>query len=156
MLFPGIVYAAEVAEEAAQVVAVVSVGAALDQLVGAVLVALVPVVGVIGAYLVVLVRSYLKSKIAKIKSDEVRAAADYAMTRLDRIVTNIVKEIQQTKPTGESVTPEQSKDLLKKAYARVKAQVTDDIMEIVKTAVKDSDRYIVTKIEAAVAETKAK
>lgn len=154
LCFIGSAWSAEAVEEVAPV-AVITVGAAWNQLLATALAALVPVIGVIGTYLVVLVRSFLKSKIAKIQNDETRAAADYAMQRLDRIVTNIVKEIQQTKPTdGAPLAPEKARELLSKAYVRVKAQVTDDIMEIVKTAVKDSDRYIVTKIEAAVSEQK--
>jgi hypothetical protein len=57
MFFPGLVYAAEVSEEAAQVVvAAVTVGAAWDQLLATALAALVPVVGAIGTYLVILVQ----------------------------------------------------------------------------------------------------
>ena len=143
------------AESMEMPVAVVTVGAAWEQLLATALAALVPVIGVIGTYLVVLVRSFLKSKIAKIQNDELRAAADFAMLRVDRIVQNVVKEIQQTRATGEPLSKEQAKALLAKAYGMVKAQVTDDIMEIVKTVVKEPNRYLVTKIEAAVAETKA-
>jgi hypothetical protein len=152
LCFIGSAWAAEVSE----VVATATVGDAWNQIVTAALVAIVPIIGTIGTYAVILVRSWLKAKIAKIKNDELRAAADFAMLRVDRIVTNVVKEIQQSRPTGgETLTKEQAKALLAKAYGMVKAQVTDDIMETVKTVVKEPNRYLVTKIEAAVAETKA-
>jgi len=148
-------WAAE-AVEAVAPAAAATVGDAWNQIVTAALVAIVPIIGTIGTYAVILVRSWLKAKIAKIQNDELRAAADFAMLRVDRIVQNVVKEIQQTRPTGgEPLTKEQGKALLAKAYGMVKAQVTDDIMEIVKTVVKEPNRYLVTKIEAAVSETKA-
>jgi len=147
-------WAAEVAEAVAPAAAA-TVGDAWNQIITAVLVAIVPIIGTIGTYAVILVRSWLKAKIAKIENDELRAAADFAMLRLDRIVTNVVAEIQQTRPTnGTPLTKEEAKALLAKAYGMVKAQVTDDIMEIVKTVVKEPNRYVVTKIEAAVGEQK--
>jgi hypothetical protein len=149
LCFIGSAWAAEVADAAAA-----TVGDAWNQILTAAMVAIVPIIGTIGTYAVILVRSWLKAKIAKIKNDELRAAADFAMLRLDRIVTNVVKEIQQTKPTSGALTEEQSKKLLTIAYNRVKAQVTDDILETIKTVVKDPDRYTVTKIEAAVGEQK--
>ena len=77
------------------------------------------------------------------------------MQRLDHIVNNVVKEIQQTRLTEDmQLTREQGKQLLTAAYNRVKAQVTADILETVKTVVNDPDRYLVTKIEAAVGELK--
>jgi hypothetical protein len=144
--------ASAVAPTVVAVQAMPPVADAWNQLLSTVItVFLIPAVG----YGAVLARAWVKSKTEKIKNDELRAAADYAMQRLDRIVGNVVKEIQQTKPTdGGSMTPEKAKKLLSIAYGRVKAQVTDDIMETVKTAVKDSDRYIVTKIEAAVGDEK--
>jgi restriction endonuclease Mrr len=124
---------------------------AFNQLLSTIIVAfIIPTIG----YAAVLARAWLKAKIDKIKNDELRAAADFAMQRMDRIVTNVVKEIQQTKPTAGALTKEQSKQLLTVAYNRVKAQVTDDILETIKTVVKDPDRYTITKIEAAVGETK--
>jgi hypothetical protein len=161
MLF-SIAYAADVATEvltsplaAPATIMVNTVGEAWNQLLIAVMVAIVPIVGAIGAYSVILIRTWLKAKISKIKNDELRAAADFAMQRLDHIVTNIVKEIQQTKPTQtEPITKEQAKALLGKAYNMVKAQVTTEIIDVVKTVVNDPNRYIVTKIEAAVGEQK--
>jgi ElaB/YqjD/DUF883 family membrane-anchored ribosome-binding protein len=98
----------------------------------------------------------VQSKTAKIKNDELRAAADYAMQRLDRIVTNVVKEIEQVKSAADKgqLTKEQKKQLLTVAFNRVKAQVHDDVIQAVNQVVKDSDRYIVTKIEAAVGDLK--
>jgi len=147
-------WAAEVAEAVAPAAAA-TVGDAWNQILTAALVAIVPIIGTIGTYAVILIRSWLKAKISKIQNDELRAAADFAMLRLDRIVANVVAEIKQTRPTGEQLTKEQAKALLAKAYGMVKAQVTDDIMEIVKTVVKEPNRYVVTKIEAAVGATKA-
>jgi hypothetical protein len=143
------------AVEAVSPAAAATVGDAWNQIVTAALVAIVPIIGTIGTYAVILIRSWLKAKISKIQNDELRAAADFAMLRIDRIVQNVVKEIQQTRPTGEQLTKEQAKALFTRAYVMVKAQVTDDIMEIVKTVVKEPNRYLVTKIEAAVSETKA-
>jgi hypothetical protein len=148
-------WAAE-AVEAVSPATAATVNDAWNQIVTAALVAIVPIIGTIGTYAVILIRSWLKAKIAKIQNDELRAAADFAMLRVDRIVQNVVKEIQQTRPTdGEPLSKEQAKALLTRAYGMVKAQVTDDIMEIVKTVVKEPNRYLVTKIEAAVSETKA-
>ena len=156
MLFGSLAYAAEAAEEVAQVVVPVTVGQAWDQLVSTIILAVLGLItSTILPYAVILARSWFKAKIEKIQNDELRAAADYAMVRLDRIVTNVVKEIQQTRPTdGTKLTKEQAKQLLSAAYNRVKMQVTDEIIDVVKTVVKDSDRYIITKIEASVGELK--
>jgi len=154
LCFIGSAWAAEVAEAVAPAAAA-TVGDAWNQILTAALVAIVPIIGTIGTYAVILIRSWLKAKIAKIENDELRAAADFAMLRLDRIVTNVVAEIKQTRASGEPLTKEQAKALLAKAYGMVKAQVTDDIMEIVKTVVKEPNRYVVTKIEAAVGAAKA-
>ena len=147
-------WAAEVAEAVAPAAAA-TVGDAWNQLLSTVILAVLGLLSsTILPYAVILARSWFKAKIAKIQNDELRAAADFAMLRVDRIVSNVVREIQQTRPTGEPLSKEQAKSLLSKAYGMVKAQVTDDIMEIVKTVVKDPNRYIVTKIEASVNETK--
>ena len=149
-------WAAEVAEAVAPAAAA-TVGDAWNQLLSTVILAVLGLLSsTILPYAVILARSWFKAKIEKIKNDELRAAADFAMLRVDRIVQNVVKEIQQTRSTGgEPLTKDQARGLLAKAYGMVKAQVTDDIMEIVKTVVKDPNRYIVTKIEASVSETKA-
>ena len=147
-------WAAEAAEAVAPAAAA-TVGDAWNQLLSTVILAVLGLLSsTILPYAVILARSWFKAKIAKIQNDELRAAADFAMLRVDRIVQNVVREIQQTRPTGEPLSKEQAKALLSKAYGMVKAQVTDDIMEIVKTVVKDPNRYIVTKIEASVNETK--
>lgn len=153
----GFAYAAEVVAEqmAPAVVAVTTVSGAWDQLLMAVIAIIIPVISTIGTYAVVLVRSFMKAKISKIKNDELRAAADFAMLRVDRIITNVVKEIQQTRPTGEAITADKARDYLDRAVNMVKCQVTEDILEIVKGVVKDPDRYFITKIEAAVGELKA-
>jgi hypothetical protein len=154
LCFIGSAWSAEAVDAVAPAVAA-TVGDAWNQIVTAALVAIVPIIGTIGTYAVILVRSWLKAKISKIQNDELRAAADFAMLRIDRIVQNVVKEIQQTRPTGgEPLSKEQAKALLTRAYGMVKAQVTDDIMDVVKTVVKEPNRYLVTKIEAAVSETK--
>ena len=147
-------WAAEVSE-AVTPAAAATVGDAWNQLLSTVILAVLGLLSsTILPYAVILARSWFKAKIAKIQNDELRAAADFAMLRVDRIVQNVVREIQQTRPTREPLSKEQAKALLSKAYGMVKAQVTDDIMEIVKTVVKDPNRYIVTKIEASVNETK--
>lgn len=153
-MFASIAYAAE--EVATAVAPAVTIGAAWDQLISTVILSILGLVTTtVLPYAVVLARSWFKAKIAKIKSDELRAAADFAMQRLDHIVCNVVKEIQQTKLTGEQqLTKEQGKQLLTAAYNRVKTQVTADILETVKTVVNDPDRYLITKIEAAVGELK--
>jgi hypothetical protein len=153
----GLAYAAEVVAEtmAPAVVAVTTVAGAWDQLLVAVIAIIIPIVSTIGTYAVVLVRSFMKAKISKIKNDELRAAADFAMLRLDRIITNVVKEIQQTRPTGETISVDKAKAYLNQAVAMVKSQVTEDIMEVIQGVVKDPERYFVTKIEAAVGELKA-
>jgi hypothetical protein len=153
ILFGALAWAAEeaVVAVAPAIVVTPAVPDAWNQLLSTIIVTfLIPAVGYAG----VLARAWVKSKIAKIQNDELRAAADFAMLRMDRIITNVVKEIQQTKPTTGALTKEQAKQLLSVAFNRVKAQVTDDVVEIVKTVVKDPDRYVVTKIEAAVGELK--
>ena len=145
------------AEEAAVAAApAVTIGDAWDQLLTSVILGLLGLMTTtILPYAVILARSWFKAKIAKIKNDELRAAADFAMQRLDHIVNNVVKEIQQTKPTSEKpLTKEQAKQLLAVAYNRIKAQVTADIVDTVKTVVNDPDRYLITKIEAAVGQLK--
>jgi hypothetical protein len=101
-----------------------------------------------------LVIAWFEAKTAKIKDDRARAAAEFALTRLDHIVTAVVAEINQSRPTGDILTKEQAKELLTRAYNRVKAQATDEIMESVKMVVRDPDRYTITKIEAAVGAAK--
>lgn len=146
-------WAADAVETAVQAV---TVGDAWNQLLTTAILAILGIMtSTVLPYAVILARSWFKALIAKIHNDELRAAADYAMQRLDRIVTNVVKEIQQTRPTsGAALTKEQAKQLLTVAFNRVKAQVTDDVYETIKSVVKDPDRYTVTKIEAAVGELK--
>ena len=157
LCFIGSAWAAEAAEAVAPAAVVVQamapVADAWNQLLSTVItVFLIPAV----SYAAVLARAWVKSKTAKIKNDELRAAADYALKRLDFIVTNVVREIEQTKPTsGGKLTKEQAKQLLTVAFNRIKAQVTDEVAETIKEAIKDPDRYIVTKIEAAVGELKS-
>ena len=137
LCFIGAVWAAEVAEAVAPV-AVVTVEGAWNQLLATALAALVPVIGVIGTYLVILVRLVLLSKIAKIKNTK-PAPLRIMHARFRPVRHKHRKGDPTTKPTdGDPMTPQKAKDLLSKAYGRVKAQVTDDIMDIVKTAVKDS------------------
>ena len=156
-MFASIAYAAEDAVTvAAPTVVVTTVGDAWNQLLSTVILSILGLVTTtVLPYAVILARSWFKARIAKIKNDELRAAADFAMQRLDHIVCNVVKEIQQTKLTSETqLTKEQGKQLLAAAYSRVKTQVTADILETVKTVVNDPDRYLITKIEAAVGELK--
>lgn len=102
-----------------------------------------------------LVIAWFEAKTAKIKDEGMRAKAEFALQRFSHIIDNVVAEINQVKPSGdEKLTKEQAKQLLTAAYNRVKAQVTDDIMETIKTVVKDTDRYTITKIEAAVGKAK--
>lgn len=101
-----------------------------------------------------LVIAWFEAKTAKIKDEGARAKAEFALARFSHIVDNVVAEIQQTRPSGDTLTKEQAKELLTKAYNRVKAQVSDDVMETIKTVIKDPDRYVVTKIEAAVGAAK--
>ena len=156
-MFASIAYAAEEAvTAAAPTVVVTTVGDAWNQLLSTVILSILGLVTTtVLPYAVILARSWFKARIAKIKNDELRAAADFAMTRVDHIVNNVVKEIQQTKLTGEQqLTKEQAKQMLTAAYNRVKVQITADIFETVKSVVNDPDRYLVTKIEAAVGELK--
>ena len=145
---------AEIAPQAAPVV--VTVADAWSQLVSTIVIGIVGIMTAILPYAVILARSWVKAKIDKIKNDELRAAADYAMLRLDRIVMNTVKEIEQVKSTADKgpLTKDQKKQLLTVAYNRVKAQVHDDVIQAVNQVVKDSDRYIITKIEASVGDLK--
>jgi len=99
-------------------------------------------------------KTWGEAKETKIRNDERRANEDFAMLRIDRIVSNVVKEIQQTKVTNKVFTGEDKTNLLKLAFKRVKGQLTDDIVEIFKIVVKEPDRYLVTKIEAAVGDLK--
>lgn len=143
--------AGEVAEAVAPATGAVPIGDAWSQLLSTVIVAfMIPTTG----YAAVLAREWIKAKVAKIKNDERRAAAEFAVQRLDRIVTNVVKEIEQKKETGAHLTKEETGQLLTDAYNGVKAQMSDDITAGVKTVVNDLDRYILTKIEAAVRDQK--
>ena len=99
-------------------------------------------------------KTWGEAKETKIRNDERRANEDFAMLRIDRIVSNVVKEIQQTKVTNKVFTGEDKTNLLKLAFKRVKGQLTDDIVEIFKIVVKEPDRYLITKIEAAVGDLK--
>jgi hypothetical protein len=96
-------WAAEVAEAVAPAAAA-TVGDAWNQIITAALVAIVPIIGTIGTYAVILIRSWLKAKIAKIENDELRAAADFAMLRLDRAADAIASGIPIT-TGGHAATP---------------------------------------------------
>lgn len=96
------------------------------------------------------------AEISAIDDQEERARAEaklrlveYSFNRLDHIVKNTVDEVAQSFSNQTALTDADKKLRLKTAYARVKSQVPADIQVTLSGVVKDFDRYLITKIEAA-------
>ena len=96
----------------------------------------------------------LETEKARIEADQKRAAAEYGLKRLDHIVSNVVGEAEQVKPSGSKPTVTENATRLSAAQDEVKAQVQPEIMAAVATVVKNPEKYITTKIEAAVGDLK--
>jgi len=100
--------------------------------------------------------SKLESEKIKIEEERKQAATEFGLKRLDHVVTNVVAEAAQVKPSGVLLTPEDNAIRLSNVQAEIKSQVKPEIMAAVATVVQDPERYITTKIEAAVGDLKSK
>jgi len=95
-----------------------------------------------------IIKAYGEAKIARIEDQGVKAAAEFAFQRLDHIVNNTVAAIAQVNQKNTGLTKEEGKSRRDKAFQYIKAHLTDEDTAVLKTAVKDFDRYLITKIEA--------
>jgi hypothetical protein len=96
-----------------------------------------------------------RAEIAAITDQEERARAEaklrlveYSFSRLDHIVKNTVDEVSQAYSTQTNLSDADKNLRLKTAYARVQKQIPEQTKAILSSAVKDLDRYLITKIEA--------
>jgi hypothetical protein len=95
-----------------------------------------------------ILKAYGDAKIAQIADMKVKAAVEFAFERLDHIVTNTVAAIAQVNTKNTGLTKEEGKARRDKAFNYIKAHLTDEDAAVLKTAVKDFDKYLLTKIEA--------
>ena len=127
---------------------------AIQGIILAILSGLAAIIAVAVPFAIKYFKAFCEAKTAKLDGENTRATAEFALSRLDHIVNNTVNEIQQTKTTGEPITKEKAKELITLAYNRVKVQMAPEIESVVKTIVKEPNRYIVTKLEAAIWKSK--
>jgi hypothetical protein len=123
----------------------------------AIVAALVVIIGVVANY----VRKWFEVKTAKleaerfkIEADQKRAATEFGLKRLDRIVTNVVAQAEQEKPSGVKPTATENANRLSAAQDEVRSQVKPEIMAAVANVVQNPDKYVTTKIERAVGDLK--
>ncbi len=88
-------------------------------------------VTVVIPYLAVLVRSWVKAKIALIKDKNIRDGLDFAFDRLDKTAETVVREIEQVlkqKLDGKVVKPEVLlQNAITRTYRRMPAAATDTL-----------------------------
>jgi len=124
-----------------------------------VLPAIAVIIGMVANY----IKKWLEVKTSKLESEKIKieeerkqAAIEFGLKRLDHVVTNVVAEAEQVKPSGIKPTPEDNAIRLSNVQAEIKSQVKPEIIAAVATVVQDPERYITTKIEAAVGDLKSK
>ena len=93
-------------------------------------------------------KAYGDAKIAQIEDMRVKAAAEFAFQRLDHIVNNTVAAISQVAPVTRGLTEEDKRSRRAKAIQIILSHLTNEDLAVLKGAVKDFDRYLITKIEA--------
>jgi hypothetical protein len=105
---------------------------------------------------------YFEVKTAKLESEKARideqrkhVDTEFGLKRLDRIITNVVSEAEQVKPSGIKPTLVENAERFSSVQTIVKSQITPETMAALATAVKDPERYITTKIESAVGDLKS-
>ena len=130
---------------------------ALDACLTTILTASVGVAGTLATYGLVLLRSWVKAKVAAIGDKQLREGIEHAMGRLDYIVSTIVADINQRVKAARAdgkLTPEEALKIKSIALARIKAQLPPYLVETLSGSVQDLDRYISAKIEQKVLEAK--
>ncbi len=95
-----------------------------------------------------LIKTWAEAKIQHIENKEMRELVEFAFKRLDFIVCNTVDEISQTSEKQTGLTDEEKKYRRSLAVTRIKSQLSESDEAVLRTAVKDLDRYLVTKVEA--------
>lgn len=102
-------------------------------------------------------KAKIDKEIEKIENDKQRQLAWDAKERLFDLVDTTVLEIEQTlkDTTGEiledkKIDDGEVVDLGKQAFDRIWGQLTEDSKELLNAEVEDLQKYIVSKIEAAV------
>lgn len=95
-----------------------------------------------------ILKAYGDAKIAQIEDMRVKAAAEFAFARLDHIVNNTVAAIAQVNQKNTGLTKDEGKARRDKAFNYIKAHLTEEDTVVLQKAVKDFDKYLLTKIEA--------
>lgn len=109
-------------------------------------------------YALWLARRWVQAKTGFIADERVRAGVDHAMQRLGYIVETVVAHLNQSvKEVGADgkITVEEAAHLRNTAYGMVRQQLPAYMMDSLRSGLADADRYIISKIEAAVLEQKA-
>lgn len=94
-------------------------------------------------------KAFIEAKISAIKDQGVKAAVEFAFRRLDFIVANVVAEISQVHPLPPNPTDEDRGKRLNTALMRIREQLVEADEKVLRGSVKDFDRYLTTKVEAA-------
>lgn len=95
-----------------------------------------------------LLKAYFEAKIAAIEDKSKRELVEFAFKRLDFFVCNVVDEIAQTADKNTGLTDEEKKYRKSLAVTRIKEQLPEDVVQILRGSVNNLDRYLVTKVEA--------
>jgi hypothetical protein len=109
-------------------------------------------------WLFALVRAYAKAKIDSIQNAEVRKSMEFALQRLDATAETVVAELNQTVKelaADGSISAEDGKLLLRKAYNRLSSRLPADATATLQSAYGDKlQAVMVGKIESKVAAAK--
>jgi hypothetical protein len=110
-------------------------------------------------WLFALVRAYAKAKIDSIQNAEVRKSMEFALQRLDATAETVVAELNQTVKelavVDGSISAEDGKLLLRKAYNRLSSRLPADATATLQSAYGDKlQAVMVGKIESKVAAAK--
>jgi hypothetical protein len=114
-------------------------------------------VSALAGYGLVLLRAYLKAKVAAIENRQLREGVEHAMSRLDFIAGTIVADLNQRAKqytAGRKLTPEEAQKLKTLAVARIRQQLPGYLADTLKEAVGDLEKYLSAKVEQKVFEQK--
>lgn len=103
-------------------------------------------------------RAYGKAKIESIQNSNVRAAAEFALVRLDETAKTVVDEVNQRLKVANAegkLTKESARSLLTTAYRRLSVRLPQDVTATLKELYGDNlQQVMVGKIESKVAQAK--
>ena len=150
VIFPTICPAADQATPA--------VADAWNQFISAALLGLASLLTAAAGYGGILLRAWVLAKTAKIKDEKVRGDIEHAFKRLETIVGTTVVELNETVKrrcqTGGRVDAVLAMDIKRKAVEAISGQMSPWLLETMKMAVPNLERYISGRIEARVVQAK--